>query len=103
MRKKTKLNKNEALDKFGTIWNKEKIQALLEKNDEAVYRALMKIYDRQTADEQEYQDTTEYNTVGFTGVDGHILSSFAEYYKKWGKLSEKYRKKWSRRVAYGAD
>jgi len=89
MRTKTKLNKTEALDKNGVIWNKEKIQALLMSNDTAVIRGMQRIYDRQTADEQNAQDTQDWNTVGFTGVDGSIMSSFTEYYKKYGKLSEK--------------
>lgn len=51
--------------------------------------ALTKIFEFQTAAEQEYETTSEYNGVGFTGVDGEILSSFAKQYirRKW--LSEK--------------
>lgn len=86
---KTKLNKTEALDAKGNIWNKEKIQALLDRNDEAVYRAMLRIYDRQTRTEQAYQATTDWNSVGFTGVDGEIMSSFTEAYKKYGRLTVK--------------
>lgn len=89
MKIKTKLNKTEALDKNGTIWNKEKIQSLLDRNDEAVYRAMLRIYNRQTTTEQVYQATTDWNSVGFSGTDGKIMSSFSEYYKKFGKLSNK--------------
>lgn len=84
-----KLKKTEAVDKNGRLWDKDKIQLLLETNDNAVYNAMMRIYDRQTRDEQDVKDTRDWNTVGFTGVDGFIMSSFVESYKKWGKLTEK--------------
>ena len=84
-----KLKKTEAVDVKGKIWSKETIQELLDKNDEAVYRAMLQIYDRQTADEQKYQDTHIYNSVGFTGPDAEIMSSFTESYKKWNKLTPK--------------
>ena len=86
---KTKLNKTEALDAKGNIWNKEKIQSLLDRNDEAVYRAMLRIYERQTPTEQAYQATTDWNSIGFTGVDGEIMSSFTEAYKKYGRLTTK--------------
>ena len=89
MKIKTKLNKTEALDSKGNIWNKEKLQALLNSNDEAVYRAMLRIYARQTSTEQQYQATTDWNSVGFTGVDGEIMSSFTEAYKKYGRLTLK--------------
>ena len=89
MKIKTKLNKTEAVDKNGTIWNKEKLQDLLDRNDEAVYRAMLRIYARQTSTEQAYQATTDWNSVGFTGVDGEIMSSFSEAYKKYGRLTVK--------------
>jgi hypothetical protein len=86
---KTKLNKNEAVDKNGKIWNKESIQLLIDKNDKAVYHAMLRIYARQTRDEQENAETRDYNTVGFTGVDGYIMSKYVEGYKKYGRLTEK--------------
>jgi len=84
-----KLKKTEAVDSKGKLWSKESIQELLEKKDEAVYRALLKIYDRQTRDEQDAKQTEDWNSVGFTGVDAEIMSSFTESYKKWGKLTPK--------------
>ena len=41
-------------------------------------KGLQAIYKYQTAAEQSMQDTSESNGVGFNGVDGHLLSSFAE-------------------------
>jgi len=86
---KTKLNKNEALDAQGRIWNKEKIQRLLETNNEAVIRGMKRIYARQTRSEQIDQQTEVWNTIGFTGVDAKIMSSFVEFHKKFGYLSPK--------------
>ena len=51
--------------------------------------ALLKIFDYQTAEEQDWETTNVYNGVGFTGVDAEILSSMAKQYRKRGFLSEK--------------
>ena len=87
--KTRKLKKTEAVDSRGKVWSKESIQELLDRNDEAVIRAMLEIYNRQTTDEQKYKDTHLYNSVGFTGVDANIMSSFTEYYEKYNKLSPK--------------
>lgn len=84
-----KLTKAQAVDKTGSIWDKDRIQELIEKSDDAVYRAMLRIYDKQTADEQQYQDTHIYNSVGFTGTDANIMSSFTEAYQKYGRLTTK--------------
>lgn len=52
-------------------------------------RALIKIFEYQTTEEQNMQATVENNGVGFTGIDAEILSSFANQYLKRGSLSEK--------------
>lgn len=52
-------------------------------------RALIKIYQFQTLDEQKSQSTVYYNGVGFTGTDGQILSSIARQLIKYGRISEK--------------
>ncbi len=52
-------------------------------------KALIKIFEFQTENEQEYEETSVYNRVGFTGVDGEILTSFAKQYKKRGFLTPK--------------
>lgn len=87
--KERKLKKTEAIDKQGRLWDKEKIQSLIKTNDNAVIASLMRIYDRQTQDEQDVKDTRDWNAVGFTGVDAYILSSFVESYKKYSRLSPK--------------
>ena len=52
-------------------------------------KGLKRIYEYQTAEEQSRGDTCMYNGVGFTGVDGEILSSFAEQVNRGRTLSHK--------------
>lgn len=52
-------------------------------------RALIKIYEFQTIEEQKRQGTLYYNGVGFTGCDGEILSSIAKQYLKYGRITTK--------------
>lgn len=47
-------------------------------NDTWVKRAVLVIFEAQTASEQCSQTTKEHNGVGFNGTDAHILSSFAK-------------------------
>lgn len=77
------------IEKEKKIWTIDEIRELLKSNDNAVIRGLLTIYAFQTYTEQETENTSEHNGVGFTGVDGGILSSFAKGYKKYGKLSVK--------------
>src|ERR1051325_8046066 len=54
--------------KEGTVavyWTKETVRALLASSPRAVYRALICLYNRQTADEQETEDTRHLNGRGF--------------------------------------
>ena len=52
-------------------------------------RAIVKLWQRQTADEQATQSTGQDNGVGFNGTDAFILSSFAEQINKGRTLSPK--------------
>lgn len=52
-------------------------------------QALLKIYEFQTSMEKEHEETRDANGVGFSGVDGEILSSFATHYISRGFLSPK--------------
>jgi hypothetical protein len=70
-------------------WNKETIQALLETNPQAVYNGLVQIYRRQTHSEQVNEQTHDRNDIGFSGVDGKILTSFAKFYLSHKYLSPK--------------
>jgi len=55
---------------------------LLNTNDKAVWRAVHRIYQRQTEAEKAVGDTCVYNGVGFSGADAQILSSLAQFYEK---------------------
>lgn len=57
-------------------------------------RGVLAIYKYQTAQEQNREETIEDNGVGFNGVDGQILSSFAKWiarsnYAEGSKLTMK--------------
>lgn len=70
-------------------WTKEEIKELLATNDGFLTRSLVKIYEFQTASEQDSELTVEQNGVGFNGVDAEILTSFAKQVIKGRMLSEK--------------
>ena len=71
------------------VWSKDEIKGLIETRDDAVIRGMLRIYDLQTESEQVFGDTHEHNGVGFSGVDGGIMSSFVEFYNKANFLSYK--------------
>lgn len=68
---------------------KAEIQGLLERNPRAVARALVVIYEFQTADEQATSTTSHANGVGFSGRDAEFGSSLAQKVLKGWALSEK--------------
>jgi hypothetical protein len=58
-------------------------------NQTWAFAALLKILENQTEDEQNSENTIEYNNIGFTGADGHIMTSIAKQYKRYKRLSPK--------------
>ena len=64
---------------------KEKIQ----QDKTWALRALLKIYEYQTQEEQQQESTNDANGVGFSGCDAKFLSSIAKQYIKKGFLSER--------------
>lgn len=67
------------------VWTKEQIINLLDTSEKAVTRAVVAIYKRQTANEQQTKTTKERNNVGFNQVDANYLSYCAQYALKSGK------------------
>ena len=67
----------------------EQLRHRLASNDRWALRALLRIYQNQTADEQCREATIERNGIGFTGPDAEILSSFARQYQRRGCLRPK--------------
>jgi hypothetical protein len=57
---------------------KEYIIGAINARNDAAENALLGLYARQTADEQQNQTTSHTNGMGFSGCDADILSSFAE-------------------------
>jgi hypothetical protein len=72
-----------------TEWNKEKIVRLLETNDKAVARALVRLNERQTFDEQDHKDTKYRNGKGFRPAHARMGTSMAEFFTRNGYLSPK--------------
>jgi hypothetical protein len=68
---------------------KEFVKEQLKTNKVWTLKGLTTIYANQTTDEQAYGGTSKLNDIGFSGVDGDILSSFATQYQTKGYLSPK--------------
>ena len=65
------------------------LKKMLSTNQKWAIAALLRIYDNQTFDEQRSRETYHLNGVGFDGSDARILTSFSEFYKKRGFLTER--------------
>ena len=65
------------------------IREQLKTNETWAKKALIRIYQLQTVDEQNSETTHIRNNVGFTGADAPILTSLAKFYLKTGFLTEK--------------
>jgi len=68
---------------------KEFVKMKLSTSEKWAKTALLKIFDFQTGEEQESHCTRNLNGVGFTSIDGDILSSFAKQLENKGYLSGK--------------
>jgi len=71
------------------VWKEEEIKQLILVNDKMVCKCLIKLYERQTADERIEGSANERNGAGFNGVDAPILTSFAEFFNRTGFLTHK--------------
>lgn len=85
---------------------KEQIQIVLARNDNvgkhAVGRALVHLFNRQTAVEQISETTQDHNGVGFTAFDGEIGTSMAKFYKRTGFLTPKQVAYWQKGCRKGS-
>jgi hypothetical protein len=77
-----------------TDWNKDKILALLSTNDKAVGRALVRLTERQTVDEQVARDVKYKNGMGFRPCHARLGVEMAEFFQKRGYLTEKQARYW---------
>jgi len=69
--------------------NKSQIIELLKTRDVAVARALVVLNERQTADEQVQETVKYHNGMGFRPCHARMGTSMANFYTKFGRLSEK--------------
>lgn len=67
-------------------WTEQQIIALLDTNDRAVERAIVAIYERQTADEKQTEHTRHDNSVGFRQNHAKRMSYFARLIKRGNRL-----------------
>ena len=84
-----------------TSWNKERIIELLEKNDLAVGRALLRLYQNQTFDEQTAKDVKYRNNKGFRPCHARIGAEMAEFFKARGFLTAAQARYWRVRDKQG--
>jgi hypothetical protein len=68
------------------MWTQDRIVRLLNTSDKAVERAILAIYERQTADEKASSCTQHDNTVGFSAFDAATGSYLARLIKRGFKL-----------------
>ena len=84
-----KKKKSEQVIVNGKAWDKESLRDLLDRNDKAVYRAILLIYSFQT-DEEKYKGVTKtVNGKGFSKFDVEVLSSYAMQLRRGQELSLK--------------
>jgi hypothetical protein len=84
-----------------TEWSKERIVTLLETNDKAVARALVRLKQMQTADEVVAEDTKYRNGRGFRPCHARMGVSMTKFYEKNGYLSPKQVNYWRSRDKKG--
>lgn len=79
------------INKIGVvrIWTLEEIKNRLETSDAMVERSLLKLYERQTSDEQEMKTTRWLNGRGFNSKDVKFASGLAKIVEEKRHLSPK--------------
>lgn len=73
----------------GKDYTQENIKDMLLTNDKAVIRGMLVIYEYQTEDEKDTEQTKHQNGMGFTGIDAFILTEFVKFYQNNGFLTKK--------------
>lgn len=57
------------------VWSHEEIRTNVDQQDKWLYRGLLALYSKQTANEQVSKSTTESNRMGFSAFDAEFLTS----------------------------
>lgn len=68
-------------------WNRKKINELLRTNDRAVERAMLRLHDLQTNDEQTSNSTKYLNNQGFSAAHANKGSYYARWVRSGRRLS----------------
>jgi hypothetical protein len=71
-------------------WTRTEIEEMINGNDLAVERAMVAIWERQTADEQETQGTRHHNGRGFAAWSARSGTYFAEWVRSGRRLTGKH-------------
>jgi len=71
-------------------WTRTEIEAMINDNDRAVERAMVAIWERQTADEQETQGTRHHNGRGFAAWSARSGTYYAEWVRSGRRLTGKH-------------
>ena len=64
-------------------------------------RALVVLFNNQTEDEKQVNDTNQNNGIGFTGADAHSGCISAKYFLKHGTLQDWQIERWTKRNRHG--
>jgi hypothetical protein len=76
------------------MWTKERVVELLATNDKAVGRALLRLLQNQTSDEQVAQNVKYRNNTGFRPCHARMGTSMAEFFQSKGYLTAKQAAYW---------
>jgi hypothetical protein len=80
------------------IWSREEIETMIQNQDAAVERAMVAIWERQTADEQETQGTRHHNGRGFAAWSARSGTYYANWVRSGRRLTGKHLAK-ARKIA----
>lgn len=88
------------------IVTRESLQAMLDSEDtsfvdQVIGKALVAIFNRQTASEKYSDSTSDENGIGFTGFDAHSGSISAKYYIKRKSFMDWQREMWLKKGKTG--
>jgi hypothetical protein len=75
------------------MWTPEQIEGMLNTNDQAIARALLALWARQTDEEQQAQETIVKNGRGFASGDAKRAAFHVEYINKWGASTPYFKSK----------
>lgn len=70
------------------VWDRDAIIELLKRDDKAVARALVALFERQTSSEQVSSSTHIHNNRGFAHCDAFIMSQYAKFFQSRGYLTQ---------------